>query len=251
MSSYYLQKGSREIGPMEAENIVALLQAGDCLPTDLIRREEDSSGWMPAGTVFPEGSWSRHEVDPLLIGSSNPLAVTLRQLLNEEQDEGVCREMVSTLSTELQRGERVQAVTVQKYLLPSLTTEAIVATTDRLLFVRDLVLGKKIEAIVYAEIALIAAESEMLGAVLRMETRDRRVWTIKSLPKESAEKVVRYARARMEQISVTPMETAASDLGQVDSDPLARLKRLKELLDLGAISEAEYAAKKGEILPLL
>src|ERR1044072_4357584 len=27
--SYYLKKGSREIGPLEAENIVALLQAGD------------------------------------------------------------------------------------------------------------------------------------------------------------------------------------------------------------------------------
>ena len=37
--SYYLQKGSREIGPLEAENIVALLQAGDYLPTDLVRPE--------------------------------------------------------------------------------------------------------------------------------------------------------------------------------------------------------------------
>ena len=36
--SYYLKKGSREIGPMEAENLVALLQGGDCLPADLIRR---------------------------------------------------------------------------------------------------------------------------------------------------------------------------------------------------------------------
>src|SRR6476661_4458940 len=82
---YYLKKGSREIGPLETENIVALLQAGDCLPADLIRPEEDPEGWVPASALFPKGSWTPQDVEPTLIGSSNPLAVTLRQLMNEEQ----------------------------------------------------------------------------------------------------------------------------------------------------------------------
>src|SRR5438309_636530 len=116
--SYYLKKGSREIGPLEAENLVALLQAGDCLPTDLIRREGDAEGpWVAASTLFPDGSWTRQEVEPTWIGPTNPLAVTIRQLLNEDQDEGVSRKLVEALSSKLRRGERVQAVAVQKHLV--------------------------------------------------------------------------------------------------------------------------------------
>ena len=62
--SYYLKKGSREIGPLEADNVVALLQAGDCLPTDLLRQEEDPESWVPASTLFPAGSWTRMDVEP-------------------------------------------------------------------------------------------------------------------------------------------------------------------------------------------
>src|SRR5687767_9154242 len=107
--SYYLKKGSREIGPLESSNLVALLQAGDCLPADLIRPENDPEGWVPASTLFPEGSWTLQEVEPVLVGSSNPLAVTIRQLLNEEQDEGVSRKLVAALASKLERGEQVQA----------------------------------------------------------------------------------------------------------------------------------------------
>ena len=244
--SYYLKKGSREIGPLESDNIVALLQAGDCLPTDLIRREEDAEGWVAASTVFPEGSWSQFEREPVLIGSSNPLIVTIRGLLNEEQDEGVVNKLVATLATKLERGERVQAVSVQKNAVINIMTEAIVATTSRLLIVRDVIFGKSIEALPYEDVVLISAQKELLGAIVSIETRDTRKRVIKSLPKESAEKVVRYVRARKEQVSVAPVE-----LDKMMDDPLARLKKLKELLDQGVISEADYEAKKREILPLI
>ena len=244
--SYYLQKGSREIGPLEAENIVALLQAGDCLPTDLIRREEDPANWAPASAVFPEGSWTRQDIDPLLIGCSNPLAVTIRQLLNEEQEEGVCHKMVAALANELQRGERVQAVTVQKHPLINLVTEAIVATNHRLIVVRDIILGRDLETITYNEMTAISVQRELLGAVIQIQSRNHQVRTIESLPKESAEKVVRWVQARMEQLRAEPR-----DLPATSDDPLARLKKLRTLLDEGLISEADYEAKKHEILPLL
>jgi len=63
-------------------------------------------------------------------------------LLNEEQDEGISRKLVTALSSKLERGERVQAVSVQQKLVINIVTEAIVATTERLLIVRDLVFGK-------------------------------------------------------------------------------------------------------------
>ena len=247
--SYYLQKGNREIGPLEAENIVALLQAGDCLPTDLIRLEQDAAGWVPVAKVFQEGSWTLQETDPILIGSSNPLVVRIRQLLNEEQNEDISRELVAALATHLQRGERVQAVSVQKNLVINVVTEALVATTGRLLLVRDVIFGKNVEELLYQDIALIDVRNELLGAVVNIKTRDQRAWSIRSLPKESAGKVVRWVIARKEQMSVEP--TTTTKLAGGDFDPLARLKKLKELLEEGLITEADYEAKKNEILPLL
>jgi hypothetical protein len=243
--SFYLKKGSREIGPLEADNIVALLQAGDCLPTDLIRREEDHDGWAPASTLFPDGSWTRQDVVPTLIGSSNPLAVTLRQLLNEEQDEGVARQLVTALSGKLGRGELVKAVAVQKKPVLNFAPDALVATTERLLIVRQGLLGKALEAIAYADLVICSATREMLGATVQLETRDRRKWTIDSLPKESAEQLVRWVRARQQQLTTESLEAALQD------DPLVRLKKLKALLDEGLITAADYEAKKSEILPSL
>lgn len=241
--SFYLKKGSREIGPLEAENLVALLQAGDCLPGDLIRREEEANGWVAAATLFPEGSWTRQDAEPTLIGSSNPLAVTLRELLNEEQDEGVARELVVALSGKLERGELIRAVAVQKKPVLTFAPDAVVATTERVLVVRQGLLGKSLEAIAYPDLVICSTTRELLGATLQIETRDRRNWTIDSLPKESAEKLVRWVRARQQQLTTTPLETP------LEGDPLARLKKLKALLDEGLITPADYEAKKAEILP--
>ena len=74
------------------------------MPADLICREENPDGWVPASAFFPDGSCTRQDVEPTLIGSSNPLAVSLRQLFNEEQDEGVARQFVAALSGKLARG---------------------------------------------------------------------------------------------------------------------------------------------------
>lgn len=243
--SYILKKGSREIGPLEADNIVALLQVGDCLPTDLLRKEDDPDGWVPASTLFPEGSWTRQDVEPTLIGSSNPLVVTVRQLLNEEQDESVARKLVAALSSELRRGELVKAIAVQKKPVLNLAPEAIVATTERVLVVRDYVIGKNIEAIAYADLVIISTDKQLLGATVNLETRDRRKWAIDSLPKGGAEQVVRWVRARKQQIAAEPLEAQTFD------DPLARLKKLKDLLYQGLITAADYEAKKSEILPQL
>lgn len=241
--SFYLKKGGREIGPLEAANIVALLQSGDCLPTDLIREEEEPDGWAPVSARFPEGSWTRHDVEPTLIGSSNPLIVTIRELLNEEQDEGVARKLVATISGTLERGELIKAIAVQKKPILNFAPDALVATSERLLLVRDLLFGRNIESIAYTNLVIASADKQLLGATVRLETRDLRKWTVESLPKESAEKVVRWIAARQQQLSAEPLEIDAQP------DPLARLKKLKELLDHGLITEADYETKKREILP--
>lgn len=241
--SYILLKGEREIGPLEAEHLVALLQAGDCQPTDQVRPEEDRTGWRPVSTLFAAGSWTRQEVEPTLIGSQNPLAVTLRGLLNTEQDEGVARALVEALADKLGKVEVVRAVAVQKKPLLNFAPDALVATSERLLVVRHGWFGKKIEGLPYGELAEIAAERELLGAKVMFRSRDQRSWEIDALPKEGAEQVVRWVRARQQQLEAEPLAS------EIPDDPLGRLRQLRVMLDEGLISEADYERKKREILP--
>lgn len=241
--SYILKKGEREIGPMESDHLVALLQSGDCLPTDLIRPEDDPDGWRPASALFPDGSWSRQDVEPTLIGSQNPVAVSMRQLLNEEQDEGVARELVTALAGKLGRVEVVRAVAVQKKPVLNFAPDALVATSERLLIVHSGLFGKPLEGLPYAELAEITVARELLGATVRFASHGGKKWELDSLPKESAEQVVRWVRARQQQLEAEPLEAEVSD------DPLARLRQLKAMMDEGLITAAEYDAKKRAILP--
>lgn len=241
--SFVLKKGEREIGPLESDHLVALLQAGDCLPTDLVRPENDPDGWRPAAAFFPNGSWTRQEVEPVLLGSQSSLAVSLRQLLNEEQDESVARAVVAELSGRLERGEIIRALAVQKKPLLNFAPDALVATSERLLLVVNGVFGKTLEGVGYSDLAGIGVQRDLLGATVEFSGHDGQKWKIDSLPKESAEQVVRWVRARQQQLDAAPLAP------EPPADPLARLRQLKALFDEGLISAAEYEAKKREILP--
>jgi hypothetical protein len=70
---------------------------------------------------------------------------------------------------------------------------------------------------------------------------------IEQVDKSDAEHLVNELRSRLNQrshgvMSATPAPSIAVD------DPMAKLKQLKELLDIGALSQAEFDAKKAELV---
>ena len=46
----------------------------------------------------------------------------------------------------------------------------------------------------------------------------------------------------------TPSESVESNTNPVQEDPIHRIKQLKELLDIGAITDEEFQQKKEELL---
>ena len=105
----------------------------------------------------------------------------------------------------------------------------------------------------------------MLGATLTMKTVDKRTLTIDHLPKPQARRLYAFAQEMEERMreerrqremeerraaagTLTIGTPAASPTPQSADDPVKRLAQIKSMLDAGLITQAEYDAKKNDIL---
>ena len=164
----------------------------------------------------------------------------------------------------LEPGEEVLLVARQSRIWPggSLLTPNTVFVTDRRIIIRNPMLLGLREGIVilpYDKITAIEVESGVftaevriiapglfptgltkttLGGGLRFEGG---VAVIQAIPKDKAELMVRLVRERISTLRAAPQKPS----------PLDELKKLKELLDMGAITEQEYEEAKKRILSKL
>lgn len=106
---------------------------------------------------------------------------------------------------------------------------------------------------------------QFLGATITCRTVAGKITLIDSIPKKQARRVYTFAQEVEEQAHQTRRQTefeslrasasnvtvsagTAGGTAQPAFDPVQALTKLKTLLDAQLITEAEYAAKKGEIL---
>jgi len=172
---------------------------------------------------------------------------------------------VKKIQGHLDPDEKVLLVARQSRITPggSLTTPNIIFATDRKLIVRNpMMLGMResIQVIPYEEITAIDLEKGVFSSEVKVSapgltTEIRRFFKttrhgiagIPAIPKEKAEKLVNIVKEGMKQAKAAkamPQVTAAPT-------PLEELKKLKELLDMGAITQEEYDEKKKKILEKL
>jgi len=160
----------------------------------------------------------------------------------------------------LEPGEEVLLVARQSRIWPggSLLTPNTVFVTDRRIIIRNPMLLGLREGIVilpYDKITAIEMEKgevrivapglfptgltkTRLGGGLKFEGG---VAVIQAIPKDKAEQMVRLVRERVSALRAGPQRPS----------PLDELKKLKELLDMGAITEQEYEEAKKRILSKL
>jgi hypothetical protein len=165
----------------------------------------------------------------------------------------------------LDPGEQVLLVARQSRIRPggSVTTPNIIFATDRKLIVRNpmmLGLRESVEVVPYAEITSINLKkgvfsSEIMITAPGLTTELGRFFKltrhgvagIPAIPEEKARKlidVVSEGMKRAKAAKAMPQVTVAPT-------PLEELKKLKELLDMGAITKEEYEEKKKKLLEKL
>ena len=162
----------------------------------------------------------------------------------------------------LEPDEKVLVVARQSRIMPggSVTTPNIIFATDRKLIVRNpmmLGLRESVEVIPYVEITAIQLEKGVFSSEIRVTapgltselgrffklTRDG-VAGIPAIPTDKAVKLVNVVEGGMNRMKAGPQVAAKLT-------PLDELKKLKELLDMGAITQGEYEEKKKKILEKL
>nr|WP_160148076.1 PH domain-containing protein [Rubripirellula obstinata] len=176
---------------------------------------------------------------------------TIGKLLNRV--EGICSE-----------SESPQYIAVQH--LPSvMSPDAIVLTDRRVIIFRSKALGRmNMVDVQWMDVSNIHVKEGVVGASLTVTGLNGHVETIDHLPKPQARSVYRVGQEREEQMREfrrsRKMEEDRNAASQVNvntsvaapvasaPDPMERLSKLKTMLDSGLIEQADFDARKAEIL---
>jgi len=172
-------------------------------------------------------------------------------------------EEMNKIRQHLEPDEKVLLVARQSRIAPggAITTPMLIFVTDRKLVIRNpMLLGAResVQLIPYAEITAIDLEKGMFSCEIRVaapgltsemnrffgHATRQGIAGIPAIPKDKGEKIVSLVKEGMKR------EKAARAMpqGAPASTPLDELRKLKELLDLGAITREEYEEKKKTLL---
>lgn len=175
------------------------------------------------------------------------------------------RDEIDKIRGYLEPDEQVLIVARQSRIRPggSVTTPNIIFATDRKLIIRNpmmLGLRESVEVIPYAEITAIQLEKGVFSSEVRITapglttelskffklTRNG-VAGIPAIPTDKAVKLVDIVKEGMKRMKAAKAEPQVA----AKVTPLDELKKLKELLDMGAITQDEYEEKKKKLLEKL
>ena len=180
----------------------------------------------------------------------------------DESQQAIADEVAKLLTP----NESILAVAVQNITAMTIRKDAVVATTNRLIFFRPAVLGRvQFEDVAWQDVRNARIDQGVLSTTFSTDTVDGRTVQMSELDKEQAKRL--YATAQQmeqewrEKRRVREMEEARARAGGVVlgstpgaapvEDPVARLAKAKQMLDQGLISETEYDALKARILNTL
>lgn len=196
----------------------------------------------------------------------------LKQFLNEKQDPKTVEKILGKVNELLTSGEEVQYIAVQKKPAVNLSPDCVALTNKRVIFCRPKSLGLSMsfDDFLWKEVADCHMKEGILGATFSVQTTKKRKYSLDYLPKAQARILYRFAQEREEEMSeyrrgreleqaraaaggvVVQSQAAPSPNVQADpNDPMAALKKLKELRENDLLSQEEFDTKKAEILSRL
>jgi len=174
--------------------------------------------------------------------------------------------IVSRVSQILTPGEEIQFIVVQQ-AIAGIRPQAVVLTNKRFILYLPGLIGAKFEDALWRDLLDVKLSEGILGASLYFAT-SKKAWTVDKLPKIEARRAYGLAQEREQEAIETrrqrqmqedqaragqivvggiPQAAGSGSAATVD-DPMAKLTKLKSMLDAGLITQEEYDNKKAEIL---
>lgn len=119
----------------------------------------------------------------------------------------------------------------------------LIATENRIVFYAKRFTGYDSESFKYSNISSIETGKKMMGSTITFYASGNKV-SMKWIQEADYQEFVEYVEDKIGKKESTPAAAPQA------TDNLEELKKLKELLDMEAITEEEYEAKKKELLGL-
>ena len=193
------------------------------------------------------------------------------KLLNENQDPKAVEKLMSKVSGLLTADEEVQYIAVQKKPLLNTSPDCVALTNKRVIFCRPKNFGLSMEFKdhQWKDVVDIHIKENMLGADFSIKTA-KGSDVMDYLPKDQARKLYQFGQGKEEEardyrrqrdledkraaagggitVNAAPAAPAAASPAPVADDPMAKLKKLKMMLDNELLTQDEYDERRNAIL---
>ncbi len=127
--------------------------------------------------------------------------------------------------------------------------EGLIVTTDRrIMFVEQGMIRSNLEDFPYDKVASVKSETGMRSGKLTIFTSGNKAELKDIHPKARVTEIGDYVRARISAGSSNKQSEPTAAPAAPPDGPMEQLKKLGELRDAGVLSEAEFEAKKTELL---
>lgn len=260
---YWIRSQGRETGPFDASHVKNLVLKGRLLRTDSV--SQDRQKWILAEQIRGLG-WPSASPVPVPVREADPTTAAISRFIADDQDPAVVAKLLSRVQELCTANEIIRYIAVQKKPLFTLSPDALVATTRRLIMLRTGLLGKsELIDFIWRDIQDANIRENMLSATFSVLTVNGTRCVMDSIPKKQARALYRISQEieerTREERRVRRMEedrarsggvhvnTPAPPTGNTSSEaPSEALRALKQIHSEGLITDSEYEAKRQQII---
>lgn len=197
--------------------------------------------------------------------------LSIKELVTEEQDPKVIEKVLPKVQEYCTSNEEVQYIAVQKKTLGvNFSPDCIALTNKRIILIRPKSFGLSLDFkdFSWMNVADVHMKEGVFAAKITIKTTSGQTDSMEDIPKAQARRLYRFAQEMEETkkeerrqrdledkraiagggITInTPNHQPQATAAPVE-DPMEKLTKLKSMLDMGILTQAEFDAKKADIL---
>ena len=201
-----------------------------------------------------------------------PIMLSLKELVTEEQDPKVIEKVLPKVQEYCTSNEEIQYIAVQKKTIGvNFSPDCIALTNKRIILIRPKSFGLTLEFkdFSWINVADVHLKEGIFAATVTIKTTTGQSDSMEDIPKAQARKLYRFAQEMEEKkkderrqrdledkratagggiVFNAPTAQPQAPAPAPVEDPMEKLTKMKTMLDNGIITQAEFDAKKAEIL---
>jgi hypothetical protein len=261
-SEFWVRSGGRESGPHSSNDLREMARSGALRRFDTVSSNRER--WHRADSV--KGlDWPPIEAQAVVRKELDPAAAILKRFASDDQDPGIVLQMLERVRELCTANEEIRYIAVQRKPVVTLSPDAAVATTRRLIFLKTSLLGKaELIDFVWRDIQNAHIKESVLSSIFLVTTITGSLYSMDYLPKKQARALYRIAQEieerTREERRVRKMEEDRARSGTVQipvisgggsaesSSAVDALRTLKQLHAEGLITDSEFESKRQQII---